>query len=213
MRSWSPGASAFHAALTAPGTFNVIAECKRRSPSKGVLRADYDPAAIARAYERGGRRGHLGPDRAHVLRRLARHILTRACARRDPALPLLRKDFVVDEFQCSKRVRARRDADPAHRRGAVDERARPVDRPAERDGLAALVEVHDGDELERALDGGRDDRRGEQPQPADARGLARRPLRTRGAASPRRVRRRRRERPADRRGSARAASALATTRS
>ena len=46
----------FHAALTSPGTFNVIAECKRRSPSKGVLRADYDPAAIARAYEEAGAR-------------------------------------------------------------------------------------------------------------------------------------------------------------
>ena len=55
-----------------PGRVNVIAECKRRSPSRGVLAADYDPVAIARQYERGRRGGDLGADRADVLRRRAR---------------------------------------------------------------------------------------------------------------------------------------------
>src|SRR5688572_27447009 len=50
----SPRGKDFEAALGRTGRVNVIAECKRRSPSKGVLAHDYDPATIARAYERGG---------------------------------------------------------------------------------------------------------------------------------------------------------------
>ena len=49
-----PAGSAFREALSRPGRLNIIAECKRRSPSRGVLCATYDPAAIARSYQRGG---------------------------------------------------------------------------------------------------------------------------------------------------------------
>ena len=59
-------------ALARAGRVNVIAECKRRSPSRGVLRADYDPVAIARGLRARRRRGDLGADRADVLRRRAR---------------------------------------------------------------------------------------------------------------------------------------------
>ena len=50
----TPRGEAFLAALSRSGRSNVIAECKRRSPSRGVLAADYDPVAIARQYEAGG---------------------------------------------------------------------------------------------------------------------------------------------------------------
>ena len=51
----APRPGAFKQALTMAGRINIIAECKRRSPSRGVLCADYDPAEIARSYEQGER--------------------------------------------------------------------------------------------------------------------------------------------------------------
>ena len=80
---------------------NVIAECKRRSPSKGVLRADYDPVAIARGYAAAGRGGDLGADRADVLRRLARRI-SRRCARRSTCRCCARTSS-SPSISCSKR--------------------------------------------------------------------------------------------------------------
>ena len=74
----------------------VIAECKRRSPSQGILRADYDPAAIARAVRGGRRDGDLGADRATFFDGALDHL--RAVRAAVPT-PILRKDFFVDEFQ------------------------------------------------------------------------------------------------------------------
>ena len=89
-----PGA--FRAALSRTDRVNVIAECKRRSPSRGVLRADYDPAAIARGYSARGRGRDLGAHRADLLRRVARP--SRA-VRAAVDCPVLRKDFIVSEYQ------------------------------------------------------------------------------------------------------------------
>ncbi len=75
----------------------VIAEVKRRSPSAGVIRADLDPAERARLYAAARRRGHFGPHRWPLLRRLGRRSArgrSRACA-----VPVLRKDFILDELQ------------------------------------------------------------------------------------------------------------------
>ena len=128
----------------------LIAEVKRRSPSAGtILRAAYDPALIARALRGGGRGGAsrvlTEPD---VLRRRS-DVDLGACARR-VALPVLLKDFVVDERQISSRARAGADAvllivallDARQLRGSP--------RPRTAIGLAALVEVHDEAELRRA---------------------------------------------------------------
>ena len=90
-----PQGQRFVSSLSAEG-LRVIAECKRRSPSRGILRVDYDPAAIAREYERAGAAAVSvltdGPffdgDLAHL--RAVREATT---------LPLLRKDFIVTEFQ------------------------------------------------------------------------------------------------------------------
>ena len=94
--SASPGGWRFETALGAAGRVNVIAECKRRSPSKGVLAANYDPVHLAEQYEQGGA--------------AAISVLTEpaffdgaledlAAVRARVGLPLLRKDFIVDEYQ------------------------------------------------------------------------------------------------------------------
>ena len=71
-RSRDRPSGAFRSALSRTDRVNIIAECKRRSPSRGVLRADYDPVAIARSLRSRRRGGDFGADRADLLRRRAR---------------------------------------------------------------------------------------------------------------------------------------------
>ena len=150
-----------HCALPSPGRFlrslqkpgiRVIAECKRRSPSKGVLRQDYDPVAVAGQYADAGAAaisvlteptffdGHLD----HLA---AVHA---AC----PGLPLLRKDFVVDEYQIAEAALAGASAVlliVAALDGPTLERLLGY---ADKMGLDVLTEVHDDDEARRAIDAG-----------------------------------------------------------
>lgn len=148
----SPGAQRFRRALEAPG-IRVIAECKRRSPSRGVLRAKYNAVAIASAYERAGAAAISVLTEPTFFDGSLDHL-------RDVggtvSLPLLRKDFVVTEYQIAEAAAAGASAvllivaalDPA-------ELARLM-RTAARFGLAALVEIHDAGELAQALDAGAD---------------------------------------------------------
>jgi len=91
-----PRHGAFRAALVKAGRINIIAECKRRSPSRGVLRRDYAPAAIASSYERAG---------AAAISVLTEPAFFDGClddlvaVRQATQLPLLRKDFIVDRYQ------------------------------------------------------------------------------------------------------------------
>jgi indole-3-glycerol phosphate synthase len=146
-----PGA--LGAALAQRGRFNVIAECKRRSPSRGVLRKDYDAPAIARSYEASGA--------------AAVSVLTEpsffdgsledlAAVRRAVALPILRKDFIVDEYQLIEARAAGADAALLVVAALEDDRLRALIAQARACGLDVLVEVHDGEELTRALDAGAD---------------------------------------------------------
>jgi indole-3-glycerol phosphate synthase len=133
----------FTEALAAPG-LSVIAEHKRRSPSAGVIRSDVELEDVVTAYERGGARALSvlteGVGFGGSLDDLAR-------ARRVATLPILRKDFVVDEYQVVEAVAAGADAillivaalDPADLKLLYDR--------AQSFGLGVLVEVHDGDEL------------------------------------------------------------------
>lgn len=142
---------AFIAALSRRDRVNVIAECKRRSPSRGVLRAAYDPEAIARGYERAGAAAisiltepgffdgslaHLGAVRAAV------------------GIPVLRKDFMVDEYQLLEARAAGANAILLIVAALDDSMLTRLSRCAADLGLAALVEVHNVDECDRALASG-----------------------------------------------------------
>src|SRR5215216_597732 len=94
--SASPGGSRFEASLGMADRVNVIAECKRRSPSKGVLAADYDPATIAAQYEHGGAAAISVLTEPTFFDGALEHL---QAVRARVALPLLRKDFIVDEYQ------------------------------------------------------------------------------------------------------------------
>jgi len=147
----SPRGGAFEGALGLAGRVNVIAECKRRSPSKGVLAANYDAPSIAKLYEQGGAAAISVLTEPTFFDGALEHL---AAVRRASALPLLRKDFIVDEYQLFE-ARAN-GADAILLIVAALEQADLVrlQRRAWDLDLAALVEVHDEDELTRAIDSG-----------------------------------------------------------
>ncbi len=143
----------FRAALLGGQRPRVIAELKRRSPSKGEIRPDFDPVACAQAYASGG---------AAAISVLTDHhffggeLSFLDAVRGVVSLPLLRKDFVIDPYQIDEARAAGADAvlliaralDP-DTLGALRERALAR-------GLDALVEIHNAAELDAALDAGAD---------------------------------------------------------
>ncbi len=145
-----PGARPFHAALTAPGV-GAIAEFKRRSPSAGSLRDPADVRELVRAYERAGAAAVSvlteGPHFDGSLEDLR-------AARAACALPLLRKDFIVDPYQLHEARAAGADAVLLIVAALDDCTLRSLHQEAADVGLDALVEVHDRAELRRALDAG-----------------------------------------------------------
>ena len=147
----TPDGARFAAALAAAGRTNVIAECKRRSPSRGVLLAAYDPVPLARLYEAGGAAAISVLTEPTFFDGALAHL---AAVRQAVALPLLRKDFVVDDYQLFE-ARANGADAVLLIVAALDQAAlvRLQARAVELE-LAALVEVHDEDELSRAVDAG-----------------------------------------------------------
>lgn len=143
----------FRAALAGPGPIRLIAEVKKASPSAGVIRPDFDPIAVARAYQSHG---------AHALSVLTDapyfqgHLSHLARVRAAVVLPVLRKDFLIDEYQVVEARVAGADAvlliaeilDDAAL-AALLARARGL-------GMAALVEFHDAANLPRVLAAGAD---------------------------------------------------------
>ena len=147
----SPRGTAFESALGAPGRVNVIAECKRRSPSRGVLAATYDPVAIARQYEAGGAAAVSVLTEPTFFDGSLEHL---AAVRSAVGLPLLRKDFVVDEYQLFEARAAGADAVLLIVSALKQPQLLALQRRAWDVGLAVLVEVHDDQELQCAIDSG-----------------------------------------------------------
>ncbi len=140
----------FLAALRRPkvGDVALIAEVKKASPSAGVIRADFDPVQIARQYEAA---------EASCLSVLTDEKFFQGCLtslrqiREAVSLPLLRKDFIIDDRQILEAVEWGADAILLIVAILDDERLAALHSLARGGGLAALVEVHDEHELERAL--------------------------------------------------------------
>lgn len=141
----------FLAALSRPDRYNVIAECKRRSPSRGVLRPDYDPVAIATGYAAAGAAAISVLTEPAFFDGSLDHL---QAVRAAVGIPLLRKDFVVSEYQVLEARAAGADA-VLLIVAALDPRAlERLLRFVEGQGLDALVEVHAVKELLPALDAG-----------------------------------------------------------
>lgn len=140
----------FAAALARPG-LSVIAEFKRRSPSRGLLAESLDPALVARAYEAGGAgsmsvltdREFFGGSEADL-----------QAARAAVCLPVIRKDFTIDEYQVHEARAIGADAVLLIVRILDDALLRELLAAAAGLGLAALVETHTADEVDRALAAG-----------------------------------------------------------
>ena len=141
-------AHAFASALANADKINIIAEFKRRSPSKGEIRNDADPAARARAYE------SAGASAVSVLTEedyFGGSLDDLRAARKAISLPILRKDFIFDEYQVYEAAAAGADALLLIVATLDDEALGRLRRIAEDElGMDALVEVHTADEMKRA---------------------------------------------------------------
>ena len=147
----APPVRDFFAPLAAPGPIRLIAEIKKASPSAGVIRADFDPVAIARVYEAHGAtclsvltdetyfQGHLD-----FLRRV------RAAVK----LPVLRKDFIIDRYQLLEARVAGADAVLLIAECLDDCHLRALHNQAVELGMTPLVEFYEPDNLQRVLDAG-----------------------------------------------------------
>lgn len=136
------------AALTTSAPPRVIAELKRRSPSKGEIRPDFAPAAIAKAY------AEAGAAALSVLtdeRFFGGHLDDLRIARAEAPIPILRKDFTIDAYQIDEARVAGADAILLIVAALAPPLLAELHACAAERGLDALVEVHDEAELERAL--------------------------------------------------------------
>jgi indole-3-glycerol phosphate synthase len=138
----------FFGAIAGGGAVALIAECKRRSPGAGAIRPDVDPAKLVLGYERAGASAvSVLTDREYFGGSLDDLRTVAATVR----LPVLRKDFTLDTLHVIEARGAGADAVLLIARILDDETMRRLHTAATALGMAALVEVHDLDELDRAV--------------------------------------------------------------
>lgn len=129
----------------------VIAEIKKASPSAGVISKWFDPVAIAKNYERGGANAISVLTDSKFFQGALGHLVDIRAA---IALPVLRKDFILDEVQIAESAAAGADAILLIVAALEQKQLVDLSTAAEKYRLAALVEVHSAEELSRALDTG-----------------------------------------------------------
>jgi indole-3-glycerol phosphate synthase len=146
------GRNSFAAALRKSDRTNIIAEIKHRSPSKGIIREDFDPVRIAEGYVSGGAAALSVLTEEDFFGGSLEHL--RAIRKSLPEIPLLRKDFLFDEYQLHESLEAGADAVLLITAILDDTSLARLIRLATELGLDALVEVHTKSELERAASAG-----------------------------------------------------------
>ena len=135
----------------ADGLPAVIAEVKKASPSRGLIRAEFDPEAIAHAYESAGAAAVSVLTDERFFQGSLEHL---SLVKKTVELPVLRKDFIIDEYQLWEARAAGADAVLLIVAALNGELLRKLVAEAQHVGLQSLVEVHDRHELDLALDVG-----------------------------------------------------------